>query len=80
MCVWRICVLVGEASYEPPEFRGVCVECDCAEKWFPCSLLFVLDNIVYFMVHCLYMVDDIRCRELVSEVVPCALCSVESFV
>ena len=26
----------------------------------------------YFFVQCLYSVDDIRCGELVSEVVPCA--------
>ena len=56
----------------PPEFGGISVVCDCAEKLFPSSLLFVLDIIRYFFVQCLYSVDDIRCGELVSEVVPCA--------
>ena len=30
------------------------------------------DIIVYFFVQCLYTVDDVRCGELVSEMVPSA--------
>lgn len=29
MCVWCICVFIVEASYEPPEFGGVRVVCEC---------------------------------------------------
>ena len=32
-------------------------------------MLFVADIISYFLVKCMYAVDDIRCGELVSEVV-----------
>ena len=32
----------------------------------------MLDIIRYFFVYCIYSVDDIRCGELMSEVVPCA--------
>jgi len=68
-CVSGVCVFVVEAAYEPPEFGGISVVCDCVEKLFPSSLLFVLDIIRYFLVQCLYSVDDIRFGELVSDVV-----------
>ena len=68
MCVRCVCVFVVEAAYVPPEFGGISVVCDCAEKLFPSSLLFVLDIIRYFFVQCLYSVDDIQCGGLVSEV------------
>ena len=72
MCVRCICVCVVEAANEPPKLGGSSVLCNSVEKLFPFDLLFVLDVIRYFFVTCIYSVDDIRCGEFVSEVVPCA--------
>ena len=69
--VGGVCVFVVEASYEPAEFGGICVEGDGVEYLFPFCLLFVTDIIGYFFVKCLDSVDDIRGGEEVSEVVPC---------
>ena len=59
MCVRCVNVGVVEALYEPPEFGGLCVECDVHEKLFPFSLLFMYDVFGYLFVLCLYSVDDI---------------------
>ena len=50
VCVGGVCVFVVEASYEPPKFGGICVECDSFKKLFPFSVLFFTDIIGNFLV------------------------------
>ena len=64
VCVGGMSVFVVHVSYEPPESGGICVEGDVCESVFSDVGLLCADIIGDFLVECVYVVDDIRCREL----------------
>ena len=71
MCVGNSGVFVVEVMYEPPESRGICVECNGSQGVFPDGILLCEDVVSDFLIESLKVVDDVWCWELFAEMITC---------